>query len=88
MNRAVLARDGHVGRFEEQYAAVWQHSAAGDFAGLFRLCQHAVTRMARQNRGSIINIASIYGVVSNDPTIYTGTNNYSSCPVTTSSKPA
>ena len=73
MNRR-LARDGHVGRFEEQDAAVWQHSAAGDFAGLFRLCQHAVTRMARQGRGSIINIASIYGVVSNDRTIYTGTN--------------
>ena len=29
--------------------------------------------MVKQKRGSIINIASIYGVVSNDPDIYVGT---------------
>jgi NAD(P)-dependent dehydrogenase (short-subunit alcohol dehydrogenase family) len=71
---SALARDGHVGRLEEQTPETWQRSAAGDFSGLFRLCQLFIGGMAAQRRGSIINIASIYGVVSNDPTIYEGTD--------------
>ena len=70
---SALARDGHVGRFEEQSPETLAHAAAGDFIGLFRICQRFVPDMVRQGRGSIINIASIYGVVSNDPTIYIGT---------------
>jgi NAD(P)-dependent dehydrogenase (short-subunit alcohol dehydrogenase family) len=71
---SALARDGHAGGFEEQTPEIWQHAAAGDFAGLFRMCQRFVVAMARAGRGSIINISSIYGVVSNDPTIYDGTD--------------
>jgi len=70
---SALARDGHVGRFEEQTPATWEHATRGDFAGLFRHCQRAVAAMQPQGRGSIINIASIYGVVSNDPGLYEGT---------------
>jgi NAD(P)-dependent dehydrogenase (short-subunit alcohol dehydrogenase family) len=70
---SALARDGHAGGFENQTAETWQHAARGDFAGLFRHCQLAVDAMARQGRGSIINIASIYGVVANDPGLYVGT---------------
>jgi NAD(P)-dependent dehydrogenase (short-subunit alcohol dehydrogenase family) len=70
---SALARDGHVGRLEDQTPDVWMKSAAGDFAGLFLICQQFLPDMIRQGRGSIINISSIYGVVSNDPTIYEGT---------------
>ncbi len=49
-------------------------SAAGDFGGLFRICQLFIEDMVRQGRGSIINIASIYGVVGNDPNLYIGTD--------------
>lgn len=70
---SALARDGHVGGFEEQTSQTWEHSAQGDFAGLFRHCQKAVAAMKPRGGGSIINIASIYGVVSNDPTLYEGT---------------
>lgn len=71
---SALARGGHVGRFEDQTPEQWATSAAGDFSGLFLLCQKFIADMVRQGRGSIINISSIYGVVSNDPTIYTGTD--------------
>jgi NAD(P)-dependent dehydrogenase (short-subunit alcohol dehydrogenase family) len=70
---SALARDGHVGSFEEQSPESWEHAARGDFAGLLRHCQQAVGAMKRQHGGSIINIASIYGVVSNDPGLYEGT---------------
>ncbi|MEX2173590.1 MAG: SDR family oxidoreductase [Pirellulaceae bacterium] len=70
---SALARQGHVGSFESQTPETWQHAARGDFAGLFRNCQLAVAAMKEQGRGSIINIASIYGVVSNDPTLYRDT---------------
>src|SRR4051794_30878957 len=63
---SALARDGHVGRFEDQTPETWEHAASCDFAGLFRQCQRAIEAMKKQGRGSIINIASIYGVVSND----------------------
>jgi NAD(P)-dependent dehydrogenase (short-subunit alcohol dehydrogenase family) len=70
---SALARDGNVRALEDQTAETWEHTAKGDFAGLFRQCQRAVETMKRQGRGSIINIASIYGVVSNDPRLYDGT---------------
>jgi NAD(P)-dependent dehydrogenase (short-subunit alcohol dehydrogenase family) len=70
---SALARDGHVGRFEDQTPETWEHAASCDFAGLFRQCQRAIEAMKKQGRGSIINIASIYGVVSNDPSLYEGT---------------
>jgi NAD(P)-dependent dehydrogenase (short-subunit alcohol dehydrogenase family) len=71
---SAISRAGHVGSFEDQTPATWQHAAQGDFAGLFRNCQRAVETMKVQGRGSIINIASIYGVVSNDPGLYQGTD--------------
>lgn len=71
---SALSRDGHIGPFDTQTPETWQHAAQGDLAGLFRNCQRAVEAMQRQSSGSIINIASIYGVVSNDPALYEGTS--------------
>ena len=70
---SALARNGHGGDFQSQTPETWSHTAAGDFVGLFRICQRFIESMAQRGGGSIINISSIYGVVSNDPTIYDGT---------------
>ena len=70
---SALTRDGHAGRLEDQNPEIWMKAAGGDFSGLFLICQQFLPDMVRQGRGSIINISSIYGVVSNDPTIYAGT---------------
>jgi NAD(P)-dependent dehydrogenase (short-subunit alcohol dehydrogenase family) len=71
---SALTRDGHKGGLEDQDTDIWMRAAAGDFAGLFLICQQFLPDMVRQGRGSIINISSIYGVVSNDPTLYQGTS--------------
>lgn len=70
---SALSRAGHGGGFEEQTPEDWAASAAGDMVGLFALSKAFVPDMVRQGRGSIINISSIYGVVSNDPGLYEGT---------------
>lgn len=71
---AAVARDGHLGAFENQPIETVRISAAGDFVGLFRICQRFIPDMIAQGRGSIINISSIYGVGSMDPTLYEGTD--------------
>lgn len=70
---AALARDGHVGPFEDQPLEAIEIAAAGDFTGLLRICQRFVPDMISAGSGSIINIASMFGVVSNDPSMYEGT---------------
>jgi NAD(P)-dependent dehydrogenase (short-subunit alcohol dehydrogenase family) len=71
---SALTRDGHRGGLPDQDVDTWMRAARGDFAGLFSICQQFLPDMVRQGRGSIINISSIYGVVSNDPTLYQGTS--------------
>jgi NAD(P)-dependent dehydrogenase (short-subunit alcohol dehydrogenase family) len=62
------------GSFERQNYEDWLTSAKGDMAGLFAMCKAFIPDMVRQKKGSIINIASIYGVVANEPSLYEGTD--------------
>jgi len=71
---SALVRLGHGEGFEGQTPEDWLTVAQGDMAGLFAICKAFVPDMAAQGRGSIINIASIYGVVANDPSLYEGTD--------------
>jgi NAD(P)-dependent dehydrogenase (short-subunit alcohol dehydrogenase family) len=70
---SALMRTAYGGTFEEQTFEQWVECGRGDLAGLFHVCQLFVPDMVRQRGGSIINISSIYGAVSNDPTLYEGT---------------
>jgi len=71
---SALQREGHVGSLQQQTPEVWQKAGEGDLSGLFHICQLFIEDMARKGSGSIINISSIYGVVSNDPSLYEGTD--------------
>lgn len=70
---SALVRDATAGSFRTQTVEDWRRSAAGDMVGLYAICKAFVGSMAAAGGGSIINVASIYGVVGNDPSLYEDT---------------
>ena len=70
---SALVRDATAGSFETQTIDAWQRSAAGDMVGLYAICKAFIGLMVAAGGGSVINIASIYGVVGNDPSLYEDT---------------
>jgi NAD(P)-dependent dehydrogenase (short-subunit alcohol dehydrogenase family) len=58
------------GPFEDYPEASWDKVMDVNLKGVFLCCQVFGAAMARAGHGSIINIASIYGVVSPDPNLY------------------
>ena len=71
VNSAVVASGGG---FDEQTPQCWESSAKGNMVGLFALCKAFIPSMVKQEKGSIINISSIYGIVANDPSLYEDTD--------------
>jgi NAD(P)-dependent dehydrogenase (short-subunit alcohol dehydrogenase family) len=57
-------------RFENYPLELWQRSLEVNITGTFLTCQVVGSRMAEQGRGSIINIASTYGVTAPDQSLY------------------
>jgi NAD(P)-dependent dehydrogenase (short-subunit alcohol dehydrogenase family) len=58
------------GPFEEYPEASWDRVLDVNLKGVFLCCQIFGAAMALEKKGSIINIASIYGLVSPDQSIY------------------
>lgn len=58
------------GPFEDYPEQSWDNVLEVNLKGVFLCCQVFGGAMARSGRGSIINIASIYGIVSPDQSIY------------------
>jgi NAD(P)-dependent dehydrogenase (short-subunit alcohol dehydrogenase family) len=59
-------------KFEDIPYESWQKNVDMQMNSVFYLCQKVLKIMSIQKNGSIVNIASIYGVVGNDFTIYEG----------------
>jgi NAD(P)-dependent dehydrogenase (short-subunit alcohol dehydrogenase family) len=58
------------GPFEDYPETSWDKVLSVNLKGVFLCCQVFGSEMAKQGRGSIINISSIYGIVSPDQKIY------------------
>lgn len=68
-----LSRSDGAGTLEEVTAESLAGHAQADMVGLLLVCQAFCPAMAERGRGSVINIASMYGLVANDLTLYAGT---------------
>lgn len=59
-------------KFEDVPFESWQQNVDMQLNAVFYICQKMADIMKAQRSGAIVNIASIYGVVGNDFTIYEG----------------
>lgn len=57
-------------KFENYPLGMWQKMMDVNVTGMFLCSQQIGTHMARQRKGSIINVASTYGIVAPDQSIY------------------
>lgn len=61
-------------RFEDIKYESWQQNVEMQLNAMFLLTQLTLHHMKERKNGSIVNIASIYGVVGNDFSVYDGTD--------------
>jgi NAD(P)-dependent dehydrogenase (short-subunit alcohol dehydrogenase family) len=64
------AAGAELSKFENYPIELWERSLRVNVTGTFLCSQVLGTEMARRGRGSIINIASTYGIVAPDQSIY------------------
>lgn len=71
INDMVEKRDNHIqGTFEDYPLYLWKKVLDVNVTGVFLCCQYFGSIMEKKASGTIINIASTYGVVAPDQSIY------------------
>lgn len=69
----ILVNNAYFGNnriIQEQTDKEWEYGINGTINSVYRCTKYALKYMLPQHKGNIINIASMYGIVSPDPTIY------------------
>ena len=66
--------DGWVAEFQQQSLDTWRRALEVNLTAVFELSQGLAPELKKKGKGSIINIASIYGVVAPDYELYRGTS--------------
>ncbi len=69
-NHHYLAREAWDTRAEVFPDDVWEKMIHVNLTGTFRMCREVGKVMLEQGKGVIINVASVYGVVSSNPSLY------------------
>ena len=72
VNNAYPRTDDWGNKFEDVPIESWRKNVDMQMNSVFLFCQKVLEIMKEQKSGSIVNIASIYGVVGNDFTVYEG----------------
>lgn len=67
------ALSGWAEPFEQQTSAAWRLAMEVNVTSIFELCQSAAPLLTQSGHGSIINVASIYGILGPDWSLYAGT---------------
>ena len=60
-------------KFENIHKESWDKNVMDQLGGYFYMCQKVSDFMVQHKKGSIVNIASIYGIVGADFSVYEGT---------------
>lgn len=60
------------GYFEELTEEAWEKGIDGTINSVFRMCSAVIPHMVSQGHGNIINVCSMYGLVSPNPEAYRG----------------
>ena len=66
--------DGWISSFEEQSVDTWRRALEVNLTATFDLSKGLIEKLKKGGKGSIINIASIYGVNGPDHSLYEGTS--------------
>jgi len=60
------------GYFEDLTEELWLRAIDGTINSVYRMCSQVIPHMVERRAGNIINISSMYGIVSPDPNTYRG----------------
>jgi NAD(P)-dependent dehydrogenase (short-subunit alcohol dehydrogenase family) len=74
INNAAAQPPGMWSNFEDYPLELWNRVMSVNLTGQFLMAQRVGREMLKRQRGSIINISSVYGVVGPDFRIYEGTD--------------
>jgi NAD(P)-dependent dehydrogenase (short-subunit alcohol dehydrogenase family) len=66
--------DGWIGEFNQQTVETWRRAIEVNLTAAFDLSKELEFKLKQNNNGVIINIASIYGILGPDHSLYEGTN--------------
>ena len=74
VNNAYPRTDDWGNKFEDIELDSWKQNVEWQLNSYFYLSQQVANQMAKQKKGSIVNMASIYGVIAPDFSVYNETN--------------